>query len=344
VASGQTLYGLDFASAFVTPLRASRLHRLSDRGWSLMPQPAASESLSGAIFAAQDTLQFFGAPSPAIYREIFVWNGVDWRQKGNRQYADAIFQGTPISIDLPQADGTRVIQRLVGETMQPFLRVPPLRMAGRDRDQYLQLTLGEFRGMPVLAGTFDEMVGVGPVGGIAIFYDNAWHALGNPGLADPEAAAVGFTTAVNLVEWRGDLYASNGFSLADGQNASGIARFDGARWHAVGGGIQNTDIPTGRPSVNMIIYQDKLYAYGNFDRAGGKPAHHVAEWDGMAWRTLGPEHAPGFDPDAFAGVSNAVVANGNLIFAGEIHEAGGMAVDFMATWRVNGLLFTDGFE
>jgi hypothetical protein len=63
-----------------------------------------------------------------------------------------------------------------------------------------------------------------------------------------------------------------------------IAKWDGARWSALGLGVG--------PAVRALtVYDDgsgpALYAGGDFGIAGGVPASYIAKWDGSNWSVLG---------------------------------------------------------
>jgi hypothetical protein len=80
------------------------------------------------------------------------------------------------------------------------------------------------------------------------------------------------------------LYAGGGFTSAGGAPANFVARWDGANWSPLGGGVDNR--------VRVLQVHDDgsgsaLYAGGFFTSAGGAPANFVAKWDGSAWSALG---------------------------------------------------------
>lgn len=85
------------------------------------------------------------------------------------------------------------------------------------------------------------------------------------------------------------LYAGGAFSAAGGAPAAGIARWDGASWSALGGGVSGTvyalasyDAGAGRA----------LHVGGTFTSAGGIAAPNYATWRGGAWQA-GPGAAGG---------------------------------------------------
>jgi len=117
----------------------------------------------------------------------------------------------------------------------------------------------------------------------------------------------------------GNVYAGGSFSEADGVAASGIARWDGAAWHALGSGVN------GLVRTLAVDGAGNLYAGGWFTTAGGVAVSAVARWDGAAWSALG------------AGLDNYVHAlavddEGMLYAGGRFASAGGMAASRLARW------------
>jgi hypothetical protein len=120
------------------------------------------------------------------------------------------------------------------------------------------------------------------------------------------------------------LYAGGYFGTAGGVAASRIARWDGASWSAVGGGIQG-------PSVwSLAVYDDgsgsALYAGGAFSAFVG--GNRITKWDGASWSPLG------------SGVNANVNAltvyddgSGPALYAGgDFTTAGGVAANRIAKW------------
>jgi HYR domain-containing protein len=80
------------------------------------------------------------------------------------------------------------------------------------------------------------------------------------------------------------LYAGGDFVAVDGVAASGIARWDGSSWSALGSGMNG--------GVEALAVHDdggwpELYAGGSFTIAGGVAANRIARWDGSSWSALG---------------------------------------------------------
>ncbi len=63
---------------------------------------------------------------------------------------------------------------------------------------------------------------------------------------------------------------------AGSTNASNIAAYDGTNWVTLGSGLNGT--------VNALaVFQNNLYAAGQFTLAGGVTVSNVAKWNGTAW-------------------------------------------------------------
>ena len=141
----------------------------------------------------------------------------------------------------------------------------------------------------------------------------------------PDDLGCNGTIAVMLtVEQAGQpiLYVGGGFSEIGGIEASSLARWDGATWSEVGGGVGG--------SVDSLAYYDDgsgpaLYVGGQFYDAGGAPIQMLARYAGGAWSEVGA-----------AGLANAVQAmtvhQGQLFIGGRFTEVSGKGSDHLASW------------
>src|SRR5262249_26336425 len=86
------------------------------------------------------------------------------------------------------------------------------------------------------------------------------------------------------------LYAGGWFTQAGATAAGGIARFDGAGWHDLAGGLAYTNPPS-LPAftTSMVSYRGQLLVSGLFKFAGGVPGNYFARWTGDQWLAI-----PGF--------------------------------------------------
>ncbi|MCS6940135.1 MAG: hypothetical protein NZM94_12720, partial [Roseiflexus sp.] len=106
--------------------------------------------------------------------------------------------------------------------------------------------------------------------------DPQWRNLG-------DAPAPAISSSVLAIAVSGNnVYIGGYFTDAGGvPEADYIARWDGARWHALGSGLNG--------SVTAIaISGNNVFVGGTFLNAGGVPeADYVARWDGSQWHALG---------------------------------------------------------
>src|SRR5262245_28757777 len=126
------------------------------------------------------------------------------------------------------------------------------------------------------------------------------------------------------------LYAGGDFTTAGGVLASGIARWDGSSWSALGSGL--TDFPGSAQVSALAVFDDgsgpALYVGGSFQSAGGVAARYIARCDGASWSvpsigTNGPVRALTVADD---GGGPALYAGGNFT------NAGGVAASRIARW------------
>jgi len=161
------------------------------------------------------------------------------------------------------------------------------------------------------------------------------------------------------------LYVGGSFSVVAGVPANHIARWDGASWSPLAGGL-------GADVLALEVFDDgggpALYAGGRFLTADGLAARHVARWDGAGWSPVGAgisgivralkSFDDGSGPALYAGVPNVVrwsggawssvgggtngtvhaltvfdVGAGPVLFAGGIFStAGGTPASCVASW------------
>lgn len=87
-----------------------------------------------------------------------------------------------------------------------------------------------------------------------------------------------------------ELYVGGHFFSVEGVSANAIAKWNGSVWSSVGSGMGwGGGFCT--LVASLAVYDDgggpKLYAGGEFGRAGGTCAMSIAAWDGSSWSALG---------------------------------------------------------
>ncbi len=170
------------------------------------------------------------------------------------------------------------------------------------------------------AGHF-RFVGGMPAAGIARWDGGEWSPLGSGFPFNGVNALIEFDDGSGPA-----LYAGGEFGSVGGITTKGIARWNGASWSAVGGGI------TGARVDAFAVFDDgagsALYAAGSFASAGGVDASSIARWNGSTWSALG------------IGVGGSVASlavfddgSGSQLYAGGfITSAGGLAATGIARW------------
>jgi hypothetical protein len=154
------------------------------------------------------------------------------------------------------------------------------------------------------------------VGEIAV-----WHPLGRrwSTLAGGVVGDEGGSVAA-MVKHGTDLFVAGRFTAASTILANNIARWDGARWSRLGGGI------TGQVST-MTLAGSQLYVGGLFTGAGDQAARNIACWDIVSgtWSALGL----GVDS-----IVKAIAVHDNDVYVGgHFGLAGEKTVRNMAVWN-----------
>ena len=125
-----------------------------------------------------------------------------------------------------------------------------------------------------------------------------------------------------LAVYNGELYAGGFFTIAGGQNAKSIAKWNGTTWSAVGPGL--TYFSTTSYVGEMAVYNGELIVGGGFTDAGTLALSNIAKWNGNSWAALGN------------GVNGSVYAigihNNDLFIGGEFHLPGNLSVTNIARW------------
>jgi hypothetical protein len=193
---------------------------------------------------------------------------------------------------------------------------------------------------------------------IAKWNGSAWSRVGSgvgPEKVDEWGAEEGDLYAIAVVGT--NIYVGGDFNRIDGVDANGIARWDGAKWNAIGDGVQNENSfePIFVSGAVYTIVPDggKLYIGGRFELAGGAPASSIAVLNGSTWSTLGAGMVDdeSFDP---AGSVRAIAISGGTIYAGGTFDrAGDQLAENIAKWNGSawsaldsglGVEFEDSFD
>ena len=181
-----------------------------------------------------------------------------------------------------------------------------------------------------VGGKFDSAGGV-PVNGVARWNGQVWSDVGGgvdglPGRLGPVRGMVEYDDGTGPA-----LYATGQFTEAGGVPASGIAKWDGTAWSALGSGLE-MDPPIGMTGRRVAVVETpsgpRLFAAGQFITAGGESANYVASWDGKNWSPLGS----GLDDVTYAVTSYDEGDGPAVIVGGVFSTAGGSASANLAKW------------
>jgi hypothetical protein len=132
------------------------------------------------------------------------------------------------------------------------------------------------------------------VGFVAQWDGSAWSALGDG--FDMTVQALAVYDADGAGPALGELYAGGSFRNSGPTETLAIARWDGAAWQAVGGGLSGGGSIFDATAANALAVYDadgtgpglpKLAVGGTFANAGGTSAGSIATWDGQSWTALG---------------------------------------------------------
>lgn len=158
----------------------------------------------------------------------------------------------------------------------------------------------------VIGGAF-RRIGALAVNGLGFFDGAAWSAAGT-GVDIPNGGYSSQVLAMAVLP-NGDVVIGGGFTAVSGVATSGLARWDGAQWHALGAFAGQVTAMATRPNGNLVVT-------GQFPGPGYNYNANIAEWDGAAWTTYGGGIGA-------YGVAVAVLSTGDVVVTGSFNYAGG---------------------
>ena len=129
-----------------------------------------------------------------------------------------------------------------------------------------------------------------PANCVARWDGSSWSSLnGGIGLCQ---GALCFPTVYTLAVKGGEIYAGGSFASVGGVPANRVAKWDGNKWSAIGGGIQICDPGYDCVSVtSMAATSTDVYAVGtiisDISRGGTATLDGITKWNGNNWDILG---------------------------------------------------------
>jgi hypothetical protein len=131
-------------------------------------------------------------------------------------------------------------------------------------------------------------------------------------------ASTGFAVVRALViDGAGNLIAGGTFTSAGGVSAMNIAKWNGASWTDIGGGLGSP----GDFVRALAVSGTNIYAGGSFSL----PPKNIAMWNGAAWLAVS---------GGVSGVVTAIAVSGsNVYVGGNFTSVGGTAANYIALWN-----------
>jgi len=181
---------------------------------------------------------------------------------------------------------------------------------------------------PILyAGGGFTTAGGSEIKGIARWDGASWSSVGS-GLAvsGPVGSSPYVLTMLEHDDGSGPaIYVGGGFTIAGGQSANNIARWNGSSWTPLGAGLNG-------PVEALVVFDDgagpAIYAAGGFTASGTTSLNRVAKWDGIAWSPIGI----GLNNTAGALTVFDDGTGPALYVGGTFTSAGGSAAGRLAKW------------
>ena len=146
-----------------------------------------------------------------------------------------------------------------------------------------------------------------------------WHT-------NPDPSVQKTPSVYDVLRYQGQTFICGEFDRAGDQDISGIARWNGTSWDALGAGLSG-NIPNTAPIMyphQMTQFGNDLIVCGNFLQAGGQTVNGIARWDGAKWHPLGA----GFNSTVY-GVG---VYKGELYAGGDFTKSGATTLQRIARW------------
>jgi len=245
----------------------------------------AAASFGGELYVGGDFTKVGGASASHVAR----WNGRRWSGVGagtdgnvwalavvgDSLYAGGEFRnagGRPAAgVARWNAGRWSAVGGGVSETREPQAAPAVYALASRGGELY--------------AGGRFEKAGRVAASGVARWNGSAWAPLGRGVSAGDEDGVV------RALALRGsEVFAGGRFLVAGDARARGVARWNGERWAALGGGVHG-----GMEQVfALAVSGGDLWAGGMFAGAGGaESAANLARWNGTEWTPAGLEAGEG---------------------------------------------------
>lgn len=182
-------------------------------------------------------------------------------------------------------------------------------------------------GQLIAGGTFAAAAGTPQTDGLARWDGASWRSMGTTSR---------FVYALAMPPG-GDLIAGGFFSTAWGSGIRSVARWSGSQWTNMGDGVTQIGGSSAGEIRSFVVMPDgRLFAAGEFTKASGRTADHVAWWDGAQWQSLGTGLNVASMESAASSSISAIqhMPNGDLVVAGDLTlSADGTETAQVARWN-----------
>ncbi len=298
-----------------------------------------NDGIATRLYAAGE----FEAAGAASAGRIASWNGTSWTSLGLGVNGSA----AAMAVFDEDAGGPQPPRLFVGGAFTQAGGAPASNVArwdganwtpvGTGTDDWVSTLLvfdadGPGPAAPALyAGGLFRQAGGAPANFIARWNGAAWQPL-STGFDGPVTCLAAYD-ADGAGPAPAQLHAGGYFRNAGATPVNGLARWDGASWQPVGGGVSGSQ---SRPAVHALTQFDedgggplppRLFAGGSFTSAGGVPVNSMARWDGANFSAVGGGFtASGSFPTVRALAVINEGAGERLFAAGLFRTAGGVSV------------------
>src|SRR5206468_490694 len=135
----------------------------------------------------------------------------------------------------------------------------------------------------------------------------------------------GFTgLVISMAVHNGSLIVGGSFTNLGGVAATNIARWDGHNWSAMGAGLGIYDSSSGISVGAVSVFQNQLYAAGNFTNSGSSLTRNIARWNGSDWEEIG---------GGVGGQVNGLATDASHLYVGgEFYTVGSLSASCIAAW------------
>lgn len=236
---------------------------------------------------------------------VAVWDGDFWEALGQgldgTVYALAIYDGDLIAagdFETSGEDSAKYVARWNGSTWESLGSGyhDPSRWEGAR-------SLLSFNGNLYVG--YSDYGGVHPDYCIGQWNGSSWSDVAEEGLDG---------TVWALAAHDGYLYAGGDFTQSGDNVLNGVARFDGAEWVPLAGGMSHTsDVPVVKALASC---EGALFAGGWFDQADTTVVNSIARWDGSEWSAIGAGMGLYGRAEAFLVVDQFLAVGGDFVYEG----------------------------